>query len=132
MESFKKNFRNALTYGAGSQNWFNNQMSYLGYDCFTTFFNDLSIAEWAGLDKIRDTFRNIMKEWKDNVRYFTEFVMTLNHKCWFWYETKQFEYDACDNKELSRLYTELYEQADNFAREHFAGEDLDYYFTTTD
>lgn len=132
MENFKNIFNNVFSYSAGSQAMFTEAMSNMGYTTSSTFFADLSVAEWFSIDAIRETYNQVLKEWSHNIRMFTEFVMCLNHKSWFWHETRQFSFDKCDNKELSELYCELYDAADLYVAEHFSEEEKDYYYATTD
>ena len=63
-----------------------------------------------------------MKEWKHNYKYLTELVMVLNHKIAQHYRT----YPA-----LSELYRQLFEQAELYALENLKGEELQYYYDTT-
>ena len=132
MEIFKKCFKNVLSYAAGSQQMFQNLMTEFGYQTISTFFGDLSIAEWYGTAGVKDTYNEVLKAWSGNTRMFTEFVMALNHKCWFWYQTKQFIYDECDNKSLSGLYSDLYYQACDYVRDNWDDEAQDYFYQTTD
>ena len=94
-----------------------------GYKCFTTFIQDFDIAEKFGADAIRDTYKRAFDEWKGNAKYLTELIMVLNWKIWYWYE---------QNQEMARLYTEIWEQADEWACNNLKGEDLQYYLRTTD
>ena len=94
-----------------------------GYEAKTTFWEDFSIADRFGIDAVRDTYKRAFKEWKDNYEYLTELVLVLNHKIWQYYE----EYPA-----LADVYNELWEQADNYACENLKGEELDYFYQTTD
>ena len=97
----------------------------MDYEFKTTFWQDFSIADRFGEKAIRDTYRRAFKEWKDNVVYLTELVLVLNWKCWEYFDHgKNFNY--------SSLYAELYHKANNYARETLEGDDLDYYFRTTD
>ena len=66
-----------------------------GYECFTTFFEDFTIAEKFGIDAVKDTYNRAFKEWKSNYKYLTELVMILNWKIWQHYEK---------NDELATLY----------------------------
>lgn len=50
--------------------------------------------------------------------------MVLNWKLWQWYEH--------GNEKLSGLYKRLWEQADAYACENLTGEDLSYFYSTTD
>ena len=49
--------------------------------------------------------------------------MVLNWKIWEHYET---------NEPLAKLYNDLWEQADNYACNNLKGEELDYFYRTTD
>ena len=86
-----------------------------GYTPITTYYTDFGIAERFG--------RKAKQNWGNNVKYFTEIVMVLNWKIW--------EHNE-HNEEYVSLYNELWEEADNYAMEHFKGEDLNYYLSTTD
>lgn len=94
-----------------------------GYKPKTTFWQDFSIAECFGKDAIKNTFKRAFNEWKSNHVYLTELVMILNWKLWSW---------ESENRELSRLYNEFYEKADQYAIENLKGEELNYYLETTD
>lgn len=94
-----------------------------GYTPKTTFYTDFSIADNFGKSAIEDTFRRAFGEWKKNVVYLTELVMALNWKIWEHYG---------HNDEYARLYQELYEKADRYACENLKGDDLRYFYQTTD
>ena len=94
-----------------------------GYKPITTFYEDFSIADWFGVDAIRDTFKRSFECWKGNHKYLTELVMALNWKIWEHY----------DNNELyAKVYNELWEKADLYATSHLKGEELRYFYRTTD
>ena len=94
-----------------------------GYKPITTFWEDFSIADAFGKDAIQDTFNRAFNEWKGNYKYLTELVRVLNHKIWQWYE---------ENDEYGRLYNDLWERADYYACENLKGEELSYFYSTTD
>ena len=94
-----------------------------GYETITTFWADLTIAEAYGIEGVRDTYRRVNESWRDNYRYYTEFVLVLNHKIWYWYEK---------NDALARLYDELWREADQWAADNYTGEAYEYYFNVTD
>lgn len=94
-----------------------------GYKCFTTFFEDFTIAEKFGLNAVKDTFNRAFKEWKSNYKYLTELVMILNWKIWQHYDK---------NEKLAELYNSLWEKADAYAYENLKGEELSYFYSTTD
>lgn len=102
-----------------------------GYKPKTTFWQDFSIAERLGLDAVKRTFSNA-KSWLYNCEMWTELVMVLNHKIWAWYESKGTERNA-----FSRLYNDLWEQAEQMAGEaidkgEWSEEEASYYFRTLD
>lgn len=108
-----------------SERYFENVMAENGYERFTTFSSDLTIAELTGGQKaIEETFHRVVKMWKDDVKYFTEFAMALNIKTWELHER--------GNEQLTRLYTELYYVAQDKALSTFQGDDLSYFLRTTD
>lgn len=101
-----------------------NPMLDFNYTPITTFWDDFSIADPFGEKAIRGTFRRGFAYAKKDYKYLTEFVMVLNHKLWQHYNN--------GNIMISRIYDELWKQADNFAQTHLKGEKLDYFYTTTD
>lgn len=100
-----------------------NTLLDFGYEPKTTFWEDFSIADRFGVDAIKDTFSRAFNEWKDNYVYLTELVMVLNHKIWQHYKT---------NETITSVYIELYEQADEYACDNLKGEELTYFYNTTD
>ena len=57
-------------------------MKLFNYECFTTFWNDFSIAATYGIPAIKETYQRVFAEWKDDYKYLTELVMVLNHLGW--------------------------------------------------
>ena len=94
-----------------------------GYAPITTYYTDFGIAERFGTKAIRDTYQNAKRNWGDNIKFFTEIVMVLNWKIWEHNES---------NREYALLYNRLWEEAENYAMNHFKGEELDYFLRTTD
>lgn len=94
-----------------------------GYKPKTTFYTDFSIADRFGVTAIKDTYSRAFNEWKSDAVYLTELVMVLNWKIWEHYET---------NRKYADLYNELWQKADNWAMKHLKGDDLSYFFKTTD
>lgn len=94
-----------------------------GYEPKTTFWDDFSIADVYGTAGVKDTFNRAFREWKKNTTFLTELVLVLNWKIWQHYES---------NKQLALLYNELYSKADEYAYTHLKGDDLKYYYKTTD
>ena len=94
-----------------------------GYKPQTTFYEDFSIADMFGTKAIKDTFKDAFECWKTDYQYLTELVMALNWKIWEWYEK---------DDTLAMLYNELWEKADQYAVTHLKGEELSYFYRTTD
>lgn len=96
----------------------------MGYEFKTTFWSDFSIADAFGLSAVQDTFDRAFKEWKHDHIYLTELVMVLNWKIREHYKKK--------HDELAKLYNKLWRQADGYACENLKGEELTYFYQTTD
>lgn len=94
-----------------------------GYKQITTFFTDFSIADNFGINAIKDTYRRAFAEWKNDYKYLTELVMVLNWKIWQHYET---------NRAFAELYQELWEKSDEYALNNLKGDELKYFYRTTD
>ena len=94
-----------------------------GYKPITTFWMDFSIADKFGTEAVKDTYKRAFTEWKGNYQYLTELVMVLNWKIWQYYES---------NDNLARIYNDLWEQADCYACDNLKGEELEYFYRTTD
>ena len=101
-----------------------------GYQPFTTFNDDFDIAEIQGKEAILDTFNRAMHEWKDNYKYLTELVMVTNWKIWEWH------YRGEEGEPGADIYEDTYytcwETADGYACNHLKGDELSYFFRTTD
>ena len=98
-------------------------MAENGYELQTTFWDDFSIADRFGLSAIQDTYSRAFKEWKEDYEYLTELVLVLNHKIWQYYEKRP---------DMAALYNTLWDQTHQYAIENFTGEELGYYYDTTD
>ena len=94
-----------------------------GYKPKTTFYEDFGIAEMFGIDAVKDTYQRSFEAWKSDVEYLTELVMVLNWKIWEHYES---------NEELARVYDSLWREADGWCMDNLKGDDLTYFFRTTD
>lgn len=103
--------------------WSEMMQSEYGYTTKTTFWEDFSIADRFGITAIKDTFKRAFEEWKSDYIYLTELVMVLNHKIWYWHGRDE-------NK--SKLYNDLWEQADAYACDNLKGDELTYFFRTLD
>lgn len=94
-----------------------------GYKPITTFYEDFSIADRFGIEAVKDTYRRAMKGWKHNYEYLTELVMALNWKIWEHHES---------NPMLAEVYQDLWEKASTYAQDNLKGDELAYYYRTTD
>lgn len=103
------------------KNWNIEEMT--GYHPLTTLYLDFSIADKFNVDAIKDTYEKAFNEWKNDYRYLTELVMVLNWKSWEHFEI---------NQEYAQLYVELWSKADKYATTHLKGEELSYFYKTTD
>lgn len=99
-------------------------MKFFDYETKTTFWEDFSIADIFGYDAIEDTFKRAFDEWKDDVTYLTELAMVLNWKIW--------EHWDAGNDAYGKLYDTLWRKVDEYAVNNLKGEDLTYYYRTTD
>lgn len=133
--------KSVLQYGVLEEAMWKNFMSQeTDYTPFTTFYSDLSVAECAGEKGIRETHATVMKSWMHDYKYMTEYIMCLNHKIWEWYDEKyenrqiRLLYDKAKRDELSRVYNELWEDAENKFLEQYANDKaaLAYYYEVTD
>jgi len=94
-----------------------------GYETKTTFWEDFSIADRFGISAVKDTYKRAFAEWKTNTTYITELAIVLNHKIWQHYQ---------HNEALARAYDELWRECDNWCCDNLKGDDLAYYYQTTD
>lgn len=113
-----------LEYASGMELCFERFLNSVGKQRKTTFFADLSIAECCdGANGVKDTYKRVIKAWIDDVEYMSEFVIVLNQKIWQHYEK---------NRNLAKVYNDLWLECDNLCREHFKGEELRYYYDYID
>ena len=89
----------------------------------TTFPSDFSIADSFGVNAIKDTFNRAFGEWKGHYKYLTHLVIALNHKIFEW---------SGKNDAYAELYNELWEKADAYACDNLTGDELSYFYRTTD
>ena len=95
-----------------------------GYEPQTTFYEDFSIADMFGISAIKDTYKRGLETCKAlGYIYLTEFVMALNWKIWEHYQ---------HNDRVARVYNDLWMDACEIATTTLQGEELSYYYRTTD
>lgn len=104
-------------------NWKQYALDMCGYEIITTFGEDFDIADAFGEAAIRDTFNRAFEGWKDNYKYLTELVLILNWKIWQYYQTDEAK---------AMLYDELHRIADSYACDNLKGDELSYFYQTTD
>lgn len=95
-----------------------------GYKPQTTAYMDLGIAENFGAKVIEDTYKRLKKEFKGDCKKITELTMALNWKI--------HEHFYKGNKNYSVLYDTLWKEMDAWCVDNFKGDDLSYYYRTTD
>lgn len=108
----------------GREMWEWNIEEFCGYKPISTYYTDFGIAEWYGKQSVRETFGRAIENWGTDIKWMTEIVMALN-----W---KQFEWHYRGNDDWVKFYYELWEEAEKYVFEHFDGEDLSYFYRTTD
>lgn len=96
----------------------------MDYEFKTTFWMDFTIAEHFGIEAVKDTFERAFKEWRNDVVYVTELALVMNWKCWRHWEE--------GNHELGRYYSDRYYEVREWCLDNLEGDDLRYYFETTD
>lgn len=114
---------NVFQYAANCEVMFESFLNSVGKERKTTFFSDLSIAELYGETAVLRTYKDVMKEWKDDITYMCEWVISLNQKSWQHYKS---------NPQLAKLYNSLWQKTDAFCCEHFKDEELKQYYEYTD
>lgn len=97
-------------------------MAENGYELQTTFWEDFSIADHFGISAIKDTYNRAFNEWKEDYTYLTELVLVLNNKIGQHYDSRL---------DIAKLYNSLWEEADQYARENLRGDELSYFYSTT-
>lgn len=96
-----------------------------GYKPKTTYWNDFETAEVFGGEKeVRALYKRAMKNWSDSVEYVTEICMVLNWRLHLWYQK--------GNMQMAKLYDELWKDCDRWCCKNLKGEDLQYFYRTTD
>ena len=98
-------------------------LNSVGKERKTTFYADLSIAECYGAEGVKDTYKNVMNSWGDDLEFMCEWVIALNQKIWQHYE---------NNKEIAVVYDDLWRKADEYCMNHFKGDDLTAYLNYVD
>ena len=127
----------ALIYGAMEEKVMETIARENGYERITTFYSDLSIAEWYGINSIKESFRDITKSWISDYKFYTEFILCLNWKIWEWYHEEGEDSNKIldhKNNEVANVYNDLYYKAMEFFEKRYGEDDevMQYYFEVTD
>lgn len=95
-----------------------------GTEQHTTFWSDFWIAVKLGGEKaVRDTYKSAFDEWHTNHVYVTELCMVLNWMIWALYDR---------NQALAAVFDELWRECDEWCCTNLKGDELNYYYRTTD
>ena len=95
-----------------------------GYETFTTFWSDFTIADKFGVDAVEDTFNRAFEEWKHNYKYLTELTLILNLKLWQWYNL--------GNEDMYTIYNKCWDKCDRYGCNNLKGEELKYFLDILD
>jgi hypothetical protein len=114
---------NIFEYASKCEANFEYFLNSVGKERKTTFYSDLSIAEWCGTNAVDDTYNRVMKSWGDDLEFMCEWVIALNQKIW--------QHNAGDLV-LASLYDKLWREADEYCLNHFKGDDLTAYLDYVD
>ena len=112
-----------LQYASGMEMCFEHFLESVGKERKTTFFADLSIAECYGANSVIDTYKNVMRSWGKDLEFMCEWVICLNQKIWQHYDK---------NRNLAKVYDDLWRKADEHCRKTFKGEELTEYLNYID
>ena len=115
---------NVFVYASRCEQMFEMFLNEVGKERKTTFFSDLSIAEVYDVKSIKDTYKQVMRSWGNNLEYMCEWVIALNQKIWQHHDT--------NNDNLAKVYDELWRKADDYCQNHFKGEELSEYYAYID
>lgn len=114
---------NIFEYASKCEANFEYFLNSVGKERKTTFYADLSIAEWYGVEAVCDTYKRVMDSWGDDLEFMCEWVIALNQKIWQHYES---------NQSIGQVYDMLWRHADEHCMNHFKGDDLTAYLNYVD
>ncbi len=128
----QQKFRNVFSYAAGVETWCKNAFAMNGGTLNYTFCNDFAIADWAGVESVKETYERVKKEWGSDYKAFTEVAISLNLLAW---ANNQLTQQGIEGREpFTALYSTLYYQArEDFYSSFTDNEEAqDYFFSMTD
>lgn len=119
------------------QKFFKQPLKDFGYQSFTTFYSDLTLAECcSGINGVKETIKNVINSWLDDYEYFTEFVMAINHKSHEVYYRQENNLPMPNGKveDYLEFYSNEFYKLQDLFYAHYKGNNtaLQYYFETTD
>lgn len=98
---------------------------FTDYKPITNYWMQFSIADMDGEAEIIALYKKLLEECKSDYKKLTELVMVLNHRIWLFASIPGHE-------RLAELYDSLWKAADEYACNHLKGEELTYFYRTTD
>lgn len=105
--------------------YFNRMCEVTEYSPITTLWSDFTnIDQSQDTNKIEEFYNSTFEQYKNSCKEFTEFVMILNWKSWY-YHDNGFE-------ELSDFYSDLFCLAYQYGVNNFMGNELTYFWRTLD
>lgn len=120
---------NVVLYAAMLENWVKNNLDYkLDY----TFVVDFAVAEFFGIEAIKETYSRCKQEWLDNYKAFTEVAIAVNMLSWAHYYMKREKREGQDG--FIKVYTELWHKASLDFLEKYKGNEkaTGFFFDRTD
>ena len=105
-------------------NYFEIMCAQTGYEPITNFWEEFSLVELNGTEQIESYYNKLWKKYKNSYKEYTELVMVLNWKCWYWH--------YLNNTNMSSFYEELYYESYHSGLDRFKGEELSYFWSTLD
>lgn len=106
-------------------NYFNRMCEVTEYSPITTLWSDFTnIDQFQDINKIEEFYNSTFEQYKNSYKEFTEFVMILNWKSWYYHDN--------GFKELSDLYSDLFCLAYQYGVNNFIGNELTYFWRTLD
>lgn len=110
-----------------------------GYKPITNYwqFSFLADMEYmTNANAIKEFYAQALNHAKADYMKLTELVLVLNHKIWFYHALTEESTVRNDMKvhffELSHIYDKLWRRADKYAYDNLKGEELTYFYQTTD
>ena len=122
-------FKNVFSYAAGVEDWCRNSWDF---DLEYTFCNDFALADWVSEKAVYDTYKNVIRNWKDDYKAFTEFVVSLNLLSWA--NDQLVKQGFTDREKFVGIYSDLYYKATREFYDEYKDNDeaCRYFFDMTD